>query len=79
MEKKVLKTLVVTTILCVCITALFITSCEKDNTKPVNSKQLSTVGISIKEGALSFETVGLFFKTTELLGSMTPDERDSWE
>lgn len=81
MNKKVLSPLVVITILCVCLTALFITSCEKnnDNIKPINSNQLLTEGISIKEGALSFETVHSFFKTTELLGSMTPDERDAWE
>lgn len=80
MTKKGLNILSLSTLLCAGIITFMISSCEKDSTtKPVDSEQISTEGISIKNGALSFETADLFFKTTELLGTMTRDERDNWE
>lgn len=80
MTKKGLKILSLSALLCAGIITLIISSCEKDSTtKPVDSKQISTEGISIKEGALSFETAAIFFKSTEMLGSLTREERDKWE
>jgi hypothetical protein len=81
MTNKSLKILSIFTFVCVSIAAIIITSCEKINNtlKTTGSELIPTDGISIKDGALSFETAELFFKTSEKLGAMSRSERDKWE
>jgi len=80
MKKKSFKILSLITCLCVSSAVFLFTSCEKENaTEPIDSKPVSSEVISLKSGALSFETADLFFETSEKLESMTREERDNWE